>query len=176
MNDMMELHRPSQNAASDGNTGSANQSPVLPLADYLRSARQFLTISFPKILIQAAQAFVNLPFRPQIPAKETTTLVEALDDGFPSHVSPNREAIASSLYVLELTWPIRYVNLHQESLHPSHAKTAAQKASLTARKAELGRGVLCRLLTTFLDGGTSHRARRWASRLAPYIHVPSVDT
>lgn len=41
MNDVMEPHRPSQNAASDANTGSTHQSPVLPLADYICSVRQF---------------------------------------------------------------------------------------------------------------------------------------
>ncbi|KAI4194542.1 MAG: hypothetical protein LQ350_007719, partial [Teloschistes chrysophthalmus] len=172
MNDVMEPHRPSQNAASDANTGSTHQSPVLPLADYICSVRQFFaTIRFPRTLIQAAQDFVNLPSRAEILAIETTKLVEALDDGTTTICRRLDNLGFQIVYAfIRRSEPClsqqRGHCIFIESLQPCHAQTAMQKASLVARKAELGKGVLCRLITTFLDGGKTNRARRWVGSLA----------
>ncbi|KAL9577115.1 MAG: hypothetical protein Q9212_006577 [Teloschistes hypoglaucus] len=120
---------------------------------------------------RAAQVFLNLPSRPQIPTSETTKLVEALDYGTASACRRLDSLGFQTVYAfIRLSEPClsqqRGHCIFIESLHPRHAKSATQKASLMAKKSELGKGVLCRLITTFLDDGKTHRARRWVGSLA----------
>lgn len=149
-----------------------NESPVQRLAEYIYSVRELEdSISFPQSLLVESIEFHRNKQPLYISTTDTTALVDALDDNTSNLCNRLDELAFQTTYsFLRISEPClakqRGHCLFVESLHPSRAKTLSEKASLKARKVELGKHVLSRLIKAFLDQTRHPRDRRWTGSLA----------
>ncbi|KAL8753375.1 MAG: hypothetical protein Q9184_005438 [Pyrenodesmia sp. 2 TL-2023] len=145
-----------------------------PLPDLVERIRKALasrgTVVFSQELLHDASAFLNQTPPPIISRDDITALVKVLDHGTPDIWSRLDDTGFTTVYAfLRTSEPClahqRGHCLFTESLYPSRATTAAQKAALVTRKSDLGQNVVIRLLRAFLDSTLTNRARRWIGSL-----------